>query len=123
MQPCFEADKSRTSVMYSCSVTFKNTVYVFGGYFGSYYGVNGYKHKMDRQISILSGRQLKRISDSQYSIRAGTGCANLNNQGVYLCRERVCHYSEEPSNGTNFVEIGETLNDHSWMGMAGSKCK
>ena len=116
MQPCFEADESRTSVMYSCSVTFKNTVYVFGGSYS-------YRPSMYRQISILSGRQLKRISDSQYSFRTGTGCANLNNQRVYLCRERLCHYSEEPSNGTSFVEIGDTLNYHKWMGMAGSKCK
>ena len=118
MRPCFEAEHGFTSAassaLYSCSVTYKNTFYIFGG---------NDKQDQQRQISILSGRRLiRQFSSLKFYFDAGS-CANVNDQRVYLCRYRQCHYSEKPSNGESFIKINDTSHDHRSIAMAGSECE
>ena len=63
---------SSAEVYKSCSVTFQNEYFVFGGY------------KQKRQISKIEGCQLKRIASLSFNLEYG-GCANVADNQVYVC--------------------------------------
>ena len=84
-----------TSVSYSCSVTFKNQHYVYGG--DPY---DGY----ERQISRIDGCRLRRIGDLPFDHHFGA-CTAVNDNRIYLCFQdgsdssgdkKKCRYTTNP---------------------------
>ena len=79
-----------TSVRYSCSVTFKNQHFVYGG-FGVY----------KRQISRIEGCQLRRIRDLPFDHERAS-CAAVGDDRIYLCfnlnsaDHKKCRYAPGP---------------------------
>ena len=68
---CFEPE-SETEAYYSCSITWTNKLYIFGG------------HIDQRQISRLDGYHLKRIGTLDFDHYLG-GCTVMNDESIYLC--------------------------------------
>ena len=84
-----------TSVLNSCSVTFKNQHYVYGGYV-----YDGY----ERQISRIDGCRLRRIGDLPFDHYKGA-CTAVNDNLIYLCFQdgsdssgdkKKCRYTTNP---------------------------
>ena len=63
----------RTSVRFSCGLTFQNNHYVFGG-----------EESWLRQLSKVKGKRLVRIENLKFDF-SGVSCANVDNRLVYLC--------------------------------------
>ena len=61
-----------TEVYLSCSIAFKNELYVFGG------------AQRKQQISKLVNCELKNIGRLGFSHRQAT-CSNVDNRSIYLC--------------------------------------
>ena len=73
----------QTSVHGSCSLTFRNSLYVFGGI-------------DEKQVSQLNGNRLERIGNLDFEFYHGA-CANLKDKYFYLCFSndelRQCRFS------------------------------
>ena len=71
----------------SCSLQWKNQVYVFGGY------------NHERQVSMVNGLRLERKGTLDFTFDSG-GCTVLNEQTIILCFEfkenKVCRQSNSP---------------------------
>ena len=107
----------RTSVSFSCTMTFKNEVYIFGGKDGDDV----------RQVSKLAGCQLERIGSLAFNHAAGA-CANVRDEKVYLCfntwdsgDNKKCRFSDEP-NG-QYIEAARSIHEHRHTRVAASHCK
>ena len=107
-----------TSIYQSCSMTYRNEFYVFGG--ETYYGGDR------RQISKLSGCGLERIGTLDFDHYRGA-CTGVSDTTIYLCfsnassdRKR-CRYAENPLE--TFAEAASSFYDHEWTSIAASECK
>ena len=117
---CFTFD-SGALADHSCSLTFKNQFYVFGGI--SEYG-------QQSQLSILKGTQLKRIGNLEFDFDYGA-CANADNRRIYLCfhspydpneiEEKTCRFATDPKK--EFKSVGLAKYRHATTRVASSKCK
>ena len=101
-----------TDASQSCSVTYRNKFYVFGG---------GTKR---RQISEVTKCELTRIGTLEFDHYWGT-CANMDNQRIYLCfdanNQKQCRSAVNPLG--NFTEIVNSTYDHGWTRAAASPSK
>ena len=107
----FETD---TQVYRSCSVTWRNEHFIFGG------------NTKTTQISQIIDCKLKRIGNLDFSHKYGA-CANVDDQRIYLCFNnkagdyKKCRFSKSP-----IGEFKETLSsafDHRETRIAASKGK
>ena len=92
-----------TQAHYSCSITWRNQFFVFGG-------------TADRkQISILNGCQLERIGSLAFDQYYG-GCANVGDEAIYLCfnqepaDNKKCRFGVDPLG--DFREVEESFYPH-----------
>ena len=92
-----------TQALFSCSITWRNQFFVFGG-------------KADRkQISILNGCQLERIGSLAFDQYYG-GCANVGDEAIYLCfnqeaaDNKKCRFGVDPLG--EFREVEKSLYPH-----------
>ena len=98
---------------YSCSLTYQNQFYLFGG-------DQGYA----RQISKLNGCSIERIGDLAFESVWG-GCANVNDERIYLCFSRdksdykVCRYATDPLGEFTLAE--QSIHPHQGIRIAASK--
>ena len=123
--------KDNTSVHKSCSMTFKNTFWVFGG--GS--GFSGTKY--GRQLSKVEGKELVRVADLAFDLDSGA-CTNFNDERVILCfsrgassgggtvysshtEQKTCRQSSDPR--ADFAKVAMSLYRHSFIRIASSKSK
>ena len=74
-----------TAIYSSCTMTFMNEFYVFGGN-SAYSGDR-------RQISKLVGCQLQRIGTLEFDHDRGA-CANVNDNKIYLCFNNNSLYND-----------------------------
>ena len=98
----------QTSVYGSCSLTLKNSLYVFGG--------------IDKkQVSQLNGNRLERIGNLDFEFYHGA-CANLNNEYFYLCFSndelQQCRFSLGAKK--EFHKITESSDRHGEISIAAS---
>ena len=106
-----------TSVYYSCSMTFRNEFYVFGGFSGD----------DSRQISKLVGCHLRRIGTLAFDHRLGA-CTIVNDEKVYLCFSsgssndyKKCRFSYTPDG--LYMESTPSVHEHRLTSVAASPCK
>ena len=96
----------------SCSVTYRNRFYVFGGE----------THK--RQISEVTRCELKRIGTLEFDHSRGT-CSSIDNREIYLCfggsAHKKCRLAVEPLG--KFAEIASSTHNHRWARTAASSSK
>ena len=98
---------------YSCSLTFRNQFYLFGG-------DQGYT----RQISRLNGCSIERIGSLDFESSWG-GCANVNDDRIYLCFSRdkddyrTCRYAVDPVGEFTIAE--QSLHPHQGIRIAASE--
>ena len=101
---------TETEVDLSCSITWKGSLYIFGGNFEK------------RQISIVDGCQLTRIGTLSFDLDGGA-CTNVNNEELFLCFDNrngnKCYKSTEP-NGA-FSSIADSLQFHKLTRIANDK--
>ena len=90
-----------TEVHYSCSVTYRGKLFIYGG------------QSEKTQISTLNGCKVERIGSLAFQHYLGA-CGNVNDEAVYLCFDsnsrKTCRKSNEPT--TNFVKVKDSLYDH-----------
>ena len=90
-----------TEVFNSCSVSFRNKFYVFGG------------RDETRQISEVAQCQLRRVGTLDFD-HYFAACTNVDNREIYLCfdynDEKQCRSSVDPLG--NFTEIAASTYDH-----------
>lgn len=112
-----------TLVYKSCSVTFKNQHYVFGG---SHHGIDG---DYSRQISQIDGCQLRRIGDLPFDHSYGT-CTAVGDDRIYLCFNdgswagddyEKCRYATRPEGP--FSEVALSNHHHRFARIAASSSK
>ena len=93
-----------TEVEFSCSVTFHNRFYVFGG------------DRQSRQISEVTECGLKRIGTLHFDHVSGT-CSNVDDREIYLCFDsrhlRQCRSGVDPNGDfINFTAPPSTFNHY-----------
>ena len=92
-----------TEVYYSCSLTWRGQFFVFGG------------NEEKSQISSINGCRLERVGSLDFDQSYG-GCANVNDQSIYLCFNsapadyKQCRVANDPFE--TFHEIDETVYNH-----------
>ena len=105
-----------TTVLWSCSMKYKNQFYVFDG--TTIYGGDF------RQISKLEGCSLQRIGTLAFDHYWGA-CTGVNDQRIYLCFDNyssnVCRYAENPLD--TFTEAASSVYDHRFTSIAASECE
>ena len=106
--------KEKTETYHSCSLTWQGKLYVFGG------------DKEKRQISVLNGCTLERISYLNSDHYWGA-CTNMNDQ-IYLCFNmgptedyKKCRVSSSPE--SEFMEIPESNFYHAQTRIGSSQGK
>ena len=106
-------DSSETQIYGSCTVSWKNQNFMFGG-----------ANKMT-QISKLEDCKVKYIGKLPFYHRFGT-CATLNNELIYLCFSahqthaiKVCKVSKLPTGSYN--DIATSSFDHAFTKIVNSK--
>ena len=99
-----------TEVHHSCSVTYRNRFYVFGGD----------QHK--RQISEVTKCELTRIGNLDFDHHWGS-CSSVNDQEIYLCFDwsntYQCRSADDPLG--RFTEIAPSIYPHRLSRTAASK--
>ena len=99
-----------TEVKYSCSMTWKNELYIVGG------------QSKERQISKLVGCELTLIGQLRFDHYNG-GCANVADEKLYLCFDfesaDKCRVATSPMGV--FEEINESSYDHRYTRIAASE--
>ena len=101
-----------TEVDYSCSMTWKNELYIFGG------------RSKKRQISKLIGCQLTRIGELEFDHYLGA-CANVADAKLYLCFNDAsgdydkCRVALSPTG--IFDEINRSIHFHAFTRIAASE--
>ena len=102
----------KTEVAYSCAVTVKNEIYVYGGW-----------DYMD-QISKVDGCSLRRVGSLPFPLHYGA-CAYGGDEQVYLCFDvenetmKTCVRSGDPEK--NFNQINDSNYDHWFIRIASSE--
>ena len=109
----FELENT-TQIYRSCSITWQNRHYVFGG-------------SMHRtQISQIVGCQLKKIGDLSFDHNNGR-CANDQDEKLYLCFNSNTNDYQKCRIGTSptgqFVEITSSYAEHYLGGLAAGQSK
>ena len=101
----------------SCSVTFKNQHFVYGGN-------DNYSY---RQISRIDGCQLRRIGDLSFDLNYAT-CTTVGNDRIYFCfteykstDRKKCRYATDPEGP--FFDIPESNKEHRLTRIAASSSK
>ena len=106
----------KTFIYRSCSITFRNEFYVFGG--DTPYG--GEK----RQISKLTDCHLQRIGTLSFNHESGT-CTDVNDSRIYLCFDvsstKVCRYAKNPLD--TFTQATSSVYSHFATSIAASECE
>ena len=104
-----------TQVYGSCSVTYKNEHFVFGGF------------TEEKQISQIIGCELKRIGTLAFDHVYGA-CTNVADYLLYLCFNgndpsdaRKCRYSGSPTG--QFIEVETSRYGHQDTRIAANNCK
>ena len=101
-----------TQVYESCSMTFKNQHFVFGG------------DKETKQISQIIGCSLTRVGTLSFDHRLGA-CANVANNNVYLCfgfyDYKKCHVASSPTG--QYTEVQESTHEHRYTKIASGNSK
>ena len=104
--------EENTEVYGSCSVTYRNKYYVFGG-----------KVKM-RQISEVAECKLRRIGSLDFD-HSWAACSNVDNQKLYLCFDELdskrCRSADDPLG--KFSEIVSSSYNHKKTKTAASPSK
>merc|ERR1711892_882316 len=101
-----------TEVDYSCSMNWKNELYIFGG------------RSKKRQISKLIGCQLTRIGELEFDHYLGA-CANVADAKLYLCFNDAsgdygkCRVALSPTG--IFDEINRSIHNHAFTRIAASE--
>ena len=101
-----------TEVSYSCSVTFRNRFYVFGG------------ENQSRQISKVTKCELKRIGSLDFDYAEGA-CSTVDDREIYLCfyhnGNKQCQSAVDPHG--NFTKIAKSIFLHRFAKIAASPSK
>ena len=104
-----------TEVYRSCSLTWQNRHFVFGG------------NNEKTQISMVDDCTLKLVGQLAFHHWSG-GCANVDNRLIYLCFNsdnsddyKKCRYSTSPLG--EFEQISDSNHKHSYTRIAADKCK
>ena len=101
-----------TEVHFSCSITFRNRFYVFGGK----------KHK--RQISEVAKCVLRRVGNLGFD-HYNAACSNVNDQELYLCFDendsKQCWSAVHPLG--NFTKVPPSTHYHELAKTAASPSK
>ena len=83
-----------TEAYFSCSVTWKNNFYVFGG-----------SNQYARQISKVDDCMLANIGELEFNLTYGA-CVNQDDVQIFLCfddqKGNDCHYSPEPEVASSY---------------------
>ena len=101
-----------TEVKYSCSMTWKNELYIVGG------------QSKERQISKLVGCELTLIGQLRFDHYNG-GCANVADEKLYLCfndnttETKKCSVAISPTGV--FQKIKQSSYDHRYTRIAASE--
>ena len=107
---CFERDDN-TEAYFSCSINWQNELFIFGG-------VNE-----KRQISKLSGHQLKRVGDLDFDLTFGA--CNVKGNELFLCFHehdtRRCRRSTGPLD--QFSEVALSTHSHRYIQISCSDSK
>ena len=99
---CFERDDT-TEAFYSCSINWKNQLFIFGG------------NKERQQISRLTGHKLEQVGSLDFDHRAGA-CSVMANKLIYLCfnldsnDSKRCRRSTDPLE--QFSDVALSTYDH-----------
>ena len=111
---CFSYDE-KTEIYGSCSLTWQNNFYVFGG------------ETNIRQISKVIDKKLTKIGSLDFDHRYGA-CSVMGMDELYLCfnyanrnESSLCRTSENPLG--EFYEIVESNYEHRLIKTAASDCK
>ena len=106
-----------TEVFYSCSISWRNQFFVFGGFSPS----------LKRQISKLVGCKLSRVGTLDFDHSYG-GCASLADNQVFLCFDyirsedyRKCRVASDPLG--DFTVVSRSSFDHRYTRVASSDSK
>ena len=103
-----------TQVYYSCSITWRNKHFVFGGY------------NEKKQISQLIGCELKRVGSLAFDHFFGA-CTTVGDNLIYLCFNyasgdyKKCRMATSPIG--QFEEINASTYNHHYVRIAASDCK
>ena len=101
-----------TEVHDSCSVTYRNRFYVFGGF------------NQKRQISEVTLCELRKIGTLDFDHDRGA-CSNVDDRQIYLCFDfnhiRQCRSAVDPLG--NFTEIAPSTHNHASISTAASPSK
>ena len=101
---CFHRDNT-TEAHQSCSLSWKNQLFIFGG------------NKERRQISRLTGHKLERVGDLTFPLYEGA-CSVMANQFIFLCfhyhDSKKCRRSAGPLEQFSLVPSFSTY-DHRWI--------
>ena len=110
---CFQRD-SNVEASYSCSVTWQNKFYVFGG------------NDFNRQISHLDGYRLKRIGSLDFNLQRGA--CTIMSEKIYLCfhdgtsnDHKRCRKSNRPTG--YFSSVQDSLYGHRRISISSSDGK
>ena len=102
----------KTQVLESCSVTYRNRFYVFGG------------HRQVRQISEVTKCELRRIGTLDFIHQSGA-CSTVDNREIYLCFDftlsKQCRSAVDPLG--KFTRISDSNHDHRHSRTAASPSK
>ena len=116
----FELDANLT-VYGSCSLTFKNEFYIFGGG-ENYHQDQEWTEDMSRQILKVDGCGLRKIGSLPFEHNRG-GCAAVGDDKIYLCfgdwESESCRYASHPTGSFNDVRTG--FFEHGSIRIAASK--
>lgn len=110
---CFERD-AETEAFWSCSISWENQMYIYGG------------HSERRQISRLEKLKLKRVGHLLFDHQNGA-CSAMGNDYIFLCfsftdnDENKCRQAESPRG--QFTEIPLATRNHLWAPTAASDSK
>ena len=103
-----------TEVDMSCSITWQNELFVFGG------------ARMKRQISKLVGCSLTNVGQLSFDHKYGA-CSNVANRMLYLCfnsdygDEKKCRFASSPND--EFEEISDSSYEHEFTRIGSSDRK
>ena len=109
--------EDQTQVYYSCTLTWKNELFVFGG------------SPKKTQVSKIVGCRLEPVGELLFDHYYG-GCANVDNYKIYLCFNspsnsnpeiKKCRVTFSPTG--NYEEISESSHTHHSTRIAASERK
>ena len=102
---------TNTFASLSCSMTWKNRFYVFGG-----------EKSFDKQISRLDQCRLTRVGSLNFPF-GYSSCTNMANEKLFLCFHmqylKTCYYAKDPLG--EFTKSSYSFQDHRHIKIASSK--